>query len=100
MKYSVIFIDDFNKYTYLLFLRQKNEAFLTFIKFGATIETTIGRKIKVLQNDQGGVFYLRNFKTFWTKMAYLNNLFKQICFTSTMLQKEKMHVDGKGKIHD
>lgn len=33
-------------------------------------------------------------------MAYLNNLFKQICFTSTMLQKEEMHVDGEGKIHD
>jgi hypothetical protein len=47
----VIFIDDFNNYIYLLFLRQKNEAFPTFIKFRATIETTIARKIKVLQND-------------------------------------------------
>jgi len=45
--------------------------------------------------------YLRNFKTFWTKMAYLSNLFKQICFTSTMLcKKKKMRVDGEGKIHD
>jgi hypothetical protein len=47
----MIFIDDFNNYTYLVFLRQKNEAFITFIKFRATIETTIGRKIKVPQSD-------------------------------------------------
>jgi hypothetical protein len=47
----VIFIDDFNNYTYLLFLRQKDEGFPTFIKCRTTIETTIGRKIKVLQND-------------------------------------------------
>jgi hypothetical protein len=47
----VIFTDDFNNYTYLLFLRQRNEAFPAFIKFGAIIETTIRRKIKVLQND-------------------------------------------------
>jgi len=73
----------------LLFLRQKNEAFPAFIKFGAIIETTIRRKIKVLQNDWGGIFYLRNFKKIWTKMAYFNNFSKQICFPSTMLQKRK-----------
>lgn len=50
-RYFVIFIDDFNNHTYLLFLRQKNETFPTVTKFKATMETTIGRKIKVVQSD-------------------------------------------------
>jgi hypothetical protein len=50
-----------------------NEAFPTFIKFRATIETTIGMKTKLLQSEWGGVFLSKEFQDFLDQ----NDIFQQ-----------------------
>lgn len=64
------------------------------------METTIGRKIKVVQSDWGCVFLSKEFQDFLDQNDISQQFIQANIFHSTMLQKEKMHVDGEGKIHD
>lgn len=48
-KYFLLFIDDFNRKTWIYFLKQKSEAFVAFKNFKALVEKESGYEIKVVR---------------------------------------------------
>lgn len=63
-KYFMIFTDDFSKFMWVTFLREKSEAFSKFKEFKALIEKEIGKSLKCLRFDQGGEFTSDEFVKF------------------------------------
>jgi hypothetical protein len=49
--FVLIFVDDFSRFTWIYFLRQKSEVFQHLKDFKALVETQSGKKIKVLRTD-------------------------------------------------
>ena len=54
--YSMTFIDDFSRRTWLYFLKNKFEAFNKFLEFKAQAEKEYGHYVKVLSSDRGGEY--------------------------------------------
>jgi hypothetical protein len=52
-RFFLIFVDDFSRFTWIYFLRQKSEVFQHLKDFKALVETQSEKKIKVLQTDNG-----------------------------------------------
>ena len=52
----VTFIDDFSRYVWVYFLKEKSEVFEKFKEFEYSIENDIGRKLKCLRMDNGGEY--------------------------------------------
>jgi transposase InsO family protein len=55
-QFVLIFVDDFSRFTWIYFLRQKSEVFQHLKDFKALVETQSGKKIKVLRTDNGGEY--------------------------------------------
>jgi hypothetical protein len=53
-RYVITFVDDYSRYTWVYFLRQKSEVFEHLKEFKALVETQSGKKIKILCTDNGG----------------------------------------------
>ena len=62
-EYYITFIDDFSKKTWIYFLRSKKseEVLLWFQEFKALVENSTGKKIKVLQSNNGGDYNSHEF---------------------------------------
>ncbi|KAH9754532.1 Integrase catalytic domain-containing protein [Citrus sinensis] len=54
--YFVTFIDDFSRCVWVYTMRAKDEVLEIFVKWKKLVETQTGRKIKVLQSDNGGEY--------------------------------------------
>ncbi|GKV49381.1 hypothetical protein SLEP1_g56135 [Rubroshorea leprosula] len=63
-KYFIVFVDDFNRLTWVYFAKEKSDAFPIFKKFKALIEKQSGYSIKVLWTYQGGEFVSAEFNKF------------------------------------
>jgi hypothetical protein len=55
-RFFLIFVDDFSRFTWIYFLRKKSEVFQHLKDFKALVETQSGKKIKVLQTNNGGEY--------------------------------------------
>ena len=55
-KYFITFIDDFSRYGYVFFIKEKSEA-LEMFKFFRTNEKQLGKVIKIVRSDRGGEYY-------------------------------------------
>jgi hypothetical protein len=55
-RFVLIFVDDFSRFTWIYFLRQKFEVFQHLKDFKALIETQSEKKIKVLRTDNEGEY--------------------------------------------
>jgi hypothetical protein len=55
-EYIMTFIDDFSNYAYTYFLKNKSDAFQTFLEYQAEVERYTGKKIKALRSDNGGEY--------------------------------------------
>ncbi|KAL4301681.1 hypothetical protein GQ457_10G015230 [Hibiscus cannabinus] len=62
--YFLLFIDDYNRKTWVYFLKQKSEAFGAFKNFKALVEKESGFEIKSLRSDRGGEFTSNEFNDF------------------------------------
>ena len=51
-KYFITFIDDFSRYCWVYFLRQKNQAFSCFKQFKSLVEANSGERLKCLRSDR------------------------------------------------
>jgi len=60
----VTFIDDYNRFTWVYFLRSKSEVSSVFKLFFAYIETQFSIGIKVLRYDSGGEYMSHEFQDF------------------------------------
>jgi hypothetical protein len=56
VRFVLIFVDDFSRFTWIYFLRKKSEVFQHLKDFKALVEIESGKKIKVLQTDNGGEY--------------------------------------------
>ena len=55
-KYFVTFIDDYSRYTYIYFMKQKSEVLEKFKEFVNVMQNITGKHIKVLRSDNGGEY--------------------------------------------
>lgn len=55
-QYVMIIVDDFTRFSWVYFLKTKDEAFSTFIKFKMQVEKEFGQMIKCLRTDNGGEY--------------------------------------------
>jgi hypothetical protein len=55
-RYVLIFVDDFSRFTWIFFIRQKSKVVQHLKDFKALFETQLGNKIKVLQTDNEGEY--------------------------------------------
>lgn len=60
-RYFMIFIDDYSRMMWIIFLKDKNEDFGKFKAFKALAEKESGKKIKFMRTDQGGEFIYDDF---------------------------------------
>jgi transposase InsO family protein len=63
-KYFITFIDDFSRYCWVYFLRQKNQAFSCFKQFKSLVEANSVERLKCLRSDRGGEYMSNEFKAF------------------------------------
>ncbi|XP_071699519.1 uncharacterized protein [Rutidosis leptorrhynchoides] len=56
--YVMVLIDDYSRFTWVKFLKEKSEAISKFIEFKEAVESKFGRKVKALRSDNGGEFML------------------------------------------
>ena len=63
-RYMVTFIDDFSRYVWIYFLKEKYEVFEKFKEFQYTLENDIRRKIKCLRMDNEGEYMSREFNDY------------------------------------
>jgi hypothetical protein len=63
-EYYLTFIDDYSRKTWIYFLKTKSEVFKRFQEFKALVENQSGKKIKVLQSDNGGEYSSTQFIDF------------------------------------
>ena len=55
-QYFVMFTDDFSRYTWIFFMRNKSETFAYFKKFKADVELAFKCSIEAFRSDRGGEF--------------------------------------------
>lgn len=60
----LILVDDYSKYTWVYFLKNKDEVFSRFREFKATMEGEFKNKIKRFRSDNGGEFMSNEFLAF------------------------------------
>ena len=63
-KYSMTFIDDHSRFTWVYFLHSKSEVFRTFTKFLLYIENQFSMNINTLRTDSGGEYLSTEFQAF------------------------------------
>jgi hypothetical protein len=56
VRFVLIFVDDFSRFTWIYFLKKKSKVFQHLKDFKALIKTQFGNKIKVLRTDNGGEY--------------------------------------------
>ena len=56
MRYMVTFIDDYSRYVWVFFMKEKSETFSKFQEFKTTVEGELGMKIHCLRSKTGGEY--------------------------------------------
>ena len=66
-RYYVIFVDDFSRKCWILFMQKKYQMFSKFCEFKALVEKYAGKKVKVVRSYNGGEYISNEFKNFYAK---------------------------------
>lgn len=82
MRYMVTFIDDFSRYVWVYFMKEKSETFMKFKEFKDMIEGELEYKIRCLRTDNGRE-YLSNEFTIYLKK---NKIKRQLTCPNTPQQ--------------
>ena len=62
--YFVTFIDDRSRFTAIYLLKKKSEVFQKFKNYIAWAENLTGKRVKILQSDNGGEYVSNEFQQF------------------------------------
>jgi transposase InsO family protein len=65
-EYYLTFIDDHSRKTWIYFLKAKSEVFKRFQEFKVLVENQTGKRMKVLQSDNGVEYASTEFVDFCT----------------------------------
>ncbi|KAL6342996.1 hypothetical protein AAG906_017016 [Vitis piasezkii] len=71
--YAYVIVDDFSRYTWVLFLSQKNEAFYEFLKFCNKVQNKKGFTITCIRNDHGREFENIDFEEYCNEHGINHN---------------------------
>lgn len=63
-QYFMLFVDDFSKIMWVVFLKEKFEAFHMFKVFKARVERGTSKNLKCLRSDRGGEFTSQEFMNY------------------------------------
>jgi hypothetical protein len=63
-RYYVIFVDEFSRKCWILFMQEKDQTFSKFCEFKALVEKELRKKVKDLRSDNGGEYISNEFKDF------------------------------------
>ena len=72
-KYAFVIIDDYSRYTWTYFLKQKNECFRHFTKFCKLVQNEKESMISSIRSDHGGEFQNHDFQEFCELNGYNHN---------------------------
>ncbi|GJZ55387.1 integrase [Tanacetum coccineum] len=72
--YVMVLVDDFSKYTWVKFLKEKSEALKVFVEFKNKVEKEFGKKIQCLRSDNGGEFMSDDFFQFCSNNGILRQM--------------------------
>ena len=64
MRYMVTFIDDFSRYVWVFFMKEKSDTFSKFKEFRESAEGEVGKKICCLRTDNGGEYSSNEFSQY------------------------------------
>lgn len=64
MKYLITFIDDFSRFLWVGFMKEKSEALTKFKDFKLEAEKLTGKSVRVLRSDNGGEYLSQEFTKF------------------------------------
>ena len=65
--YFVTFIDDATNYTWVYFLKTKDEVFTKFVEWKTLVEKQFDKCVKIIRSDNGGEYTSTNFAYFLRK---------------------------------
>jgi transposase InsO family protein len=66
-RYYVIFVYDFSRKCWILFMQKKDQTFSKFHEFKALVEKESGKQVKALRSDNGGEYISNKFKEFCSR---------------------------------
>ncbi|KAK1419234.1 hypothetical protein QVD17_28397 [Tagetes erecta] len=73
-RYIFVLIDDFSRFMWTYFLKEKSEAFEAFKKFKVMVEVETNVKIKTFRTDRGGEFTSHEFDRFCETEGIIRHL--------------------------
>jgi len=73
-RYYIIFVDDYSRFMWIYFLKEKSEALEKFITFKAYAEKQYGTWIKCLRSDGGGEYISNAFDDYLRKQGIRRQL--------------------------
>src|SRR3954469_14063072 len=68
-KYGLVIVDDYSRWTWVKFLKHKDESHSVFLEFCTQIQSEKEWKIIKVRSDHGGEFENRFFEEFFKKMV-------------------------------
>ena len=71
--YALVIVDDFSRYTWTMFLVQKNDAFKAFKKYAKQIQNEKSLTIASIRSDHGGEFQNSDFEEFCEEHGISHN---------------------------
>ena len=89
--YAYVIVDDFSRYTWVLFLSQKNETFYEFSKFCNKVQNEKGFIITCIRNDHGREFENIDFEEYCNEHGINHN------FSAPITPKQNGVIERKNK---
>ena len=65
--YYLIFVDDFSRKCWILFMQKKDQTFSKFCEFKLLVDKYTGKNVKALRSENGGDYISNEFKNFCAK---------------------------------
>ena len=66
-QYFLTFIDDKTRYTWVYFLKTKDQVYEKFLEWKAMVEKSSSQKVKILRTDNGGEYTSKKFESYLKK---------------------------------
>ena len=73
-EYFLTFIDDKTRFTWIYFLKTKDEVFDKFLEWKKAVEKSSGKELKTLRTDNGGEYTSRKFEEYLKKEGIRHEL--------------------------
>lgn len=74
MRYMVTFIDDFSRYVWVFFMKEKSETMIKFKEFKEQVEGELGKRIQCLCTDNEGEYSSNDFSQYLQKYKIRHQL--------------------------